>query len=162
MISIYLKRLILSTAFISLVYFFLQEDINNISRLLEKYKDTPSSLNLSAYSVVIQAKPVDGIKENLSGLTWSAKHGMLFAVINNPPEIVWITTEGKLTGKFSLPDIKDPEAIAWAGEDSFWIGSAKWHLNRSQFGIRIDHDLASISDHSLASQSITIWHTSDH
>ncbi|MFU1122029.1 hypothetical protein ACM2K2_09125, partial [Escherichia coli] len=36
--------------------------------------------------------------------------------------------------------------------------SAKWHLNRSQFGIRIDHDLASISDHSLASQSITIWH----
>ncbi|MBW6829018.1 DUF905 domain-containing protein, partial [Salmonella enterica subsp. enterica serovar Weltevreden] len=32
---------------------------------------------------------------------------------------------------------------------------AKWHLNRSQFGIRIDHDLASISDHSLASQSIT-------
>ncbi|ALZ55910.1 hypothetical protein V8Z63_11305 [Shigella sonnei] len=39
---------------------------------------------------------------------------------------------------------------------------AKWHLNRSQFGIRIDHDLASISDHSLASQSITIWHTSDH
>ncbi|MGG8884552.1 hypothetical protein ACQ9AN_23920, partial [Escherichia coli] len=26
--------------------------------------------------------------------------------------------------------------------------SAKWHLNRSQFGIRIDHDLAFISDHS--------------
>ncbi|MCO5009539.1 hypothetical protein M1V33_24920, partial [Escherichia coli] len=38
--------------------------------------------------------------------------------------------------------------------------AAKWHLNRSQFGIRIDHDLASISDHSLASQSITIWHAS--
>ncbi|MEF4439518.1 hypothetical protein U9890_24140, partial [Escherichia coli] len=35
--------------------------------------------------------------------------------------------------------------------------AAKWHLNRSWFGIRIDHDLASISDHSLASQSITIW-----
>ncbi len=42
------------------------------------------------------------------------------------------------------------------------IPIAKWHLNRSQFGIRIDHDLASISDHSLASQSITIWHASDH
>ncbi len=40
--------------------------------------------------------------------------------------------------------------------------NAKWHLNRSQFGIRIDHDLAFISDHSLASQSITIWHASDH
>lgn len=42
------------------------------------------------------------------------------------------------------------------------FSGAKWHLNRSQFGIRIDHDLASISDHSLASQSITIWHASDH
>lgn len=42
------------------------------------------------------------------------------------------------------------------------LSVAKWHLNRSQFGIRIDHDLASISDHSLASQSITIWHASDH
>lgn len=42
------------------------------------------------------------------------------------------------------------------------VYAAKWHLNRSQFGIRIDHDLASISDHSLASQSITIWHASDH
>ncbi|WP_348917219.1 hypothetical protein [Escherichia coli] len=42
------------------------------------------------------------------------------------------------------------------------VSIAKWHLNRSQFGIRIDHDLASISDHSLASQSITIWHASDH
>ena len=42
------------------------------------------------------------------------------------------------------------------------VRHAKWHLNRSQFGIRIDHDLASISDHSLASQSITIWHASDH
>ncbi|HBK0639260.1 TPA: hypothetical protein JLB47_005045 [Escherichia coli] len=39
---------------------------------------------------------------------------------------------------------------------------AKWHLNRSQFGIRIDHDLAFISDHSLAFESITIWHASDH
>ncbi|EFI6095947.1 hypothetical protein G3813_005019 [Escherichia coli] len=40
--------------------------------------------------------------------------------------------------------------------------TAKWHLNRSWFGIRIDHNLAFISDHSLASQSITIWHASDH
>lgn len=54
-------------------------------------------------------------------------------------------------------------------DGSFWpvlegipATDAKWHLNRSQFGIRIDHDLASISDHSLASQSITIWHASDH
>jgi hypothetical protein len=42
------------------------------------------------------------------------------------------------------------------------IDPAKWHLNRSQFGITVDHDLASISDRDLASWSITVWHASDH
>ncbi|OTC93477.1 hypothetical protein AW089_27350, partial [Escherichia coli] len=54
------------------------------------------------------------------------------------------------------------ERFSWHVADKGFRMVAKWHLNRSQFGIRIDHDLASISDHSLASQSITIWHTSDH
>lgn len=40
--------------------------------------------------------------------------------------------------------------------------AAKWRLNRSRFGIRIDHDLACISDRDLASQSITVWHPADH
>ncbi|SQK49426.1 H repeat-containing Rhs element protein [Escherichia coli] len=56
-----------------------------------------------------------------------------------------------------IPDYRQ----AWKVEHKL-SDIAKWHLNRSQFGIRIDHDLASISDHSLASQSITIWHASDH
>ncbi|MEW9726752.1 hypothetical protein [Escherichia coli] len=77
---------------------------------------------------------------------------------------------------FCFAERNIPEAV-WFGKNNIliiirnqmdvgtWKGKyiiAKWHLNRSQFGIRIDHDLASISDHSLASQSITIWHASDH
>ncbi len=62
----------------------------------------------------------------------------------------------RMAGEISPPAMN---IDAWLG----FLGiNAKWHLNRSQFGIRIDHDLASISDHSLASQSITIWHASDH
>ena len=57
---------------------------------------------------------------------------------------------------------KAPDGTAWTPRRRRVTRIAKWHLNRSQFGIRIDHDLASISDHSLASQSITIWHASDH
>ncbi|OJS18374.1 hypothetical protein BK398_25725 [Escherichia coli] len=61
---------------------------------------------------------------------------------------------------FVEPDLHQYASdILWSVKTT---GGAKWHLNRSQFGIRIDHDLASISDHSLASQSITIWHASDH
>ncbi|MDU9640276.1 hypothetical protein [Escherichia coli] len=65
-----------------------------------------------------------------------------------------------LRGREALPAQPEKPFSARAGGPR--RGGAKWHLNRSQFGIRIDHDLASISDHSLASQSITIWHASDH
>ncbi|WP_410401132.1 hypothetical protein [Escherichia coli] len=61
----------------------------------------------------------------------------------------------------SEPDLL-PDVLPAAENSAPVSAIAKWHLNRSQFGIRIDHDLASISDHSLASQSITIWHASDH
>ncbi|MFA2337480.1 hypothetical protein ACEA68_24475, partial [Escherichia coli] len=59
-----------------------------------------------------------------------------------------------LTGQLQSRHLNLPQL----DRDYTWNDNAKWHLNRSQFGIRIDHDLASISDHSLASQSITIWH----
>ncbi|ECE0739842.1 hypothetical protein ADU00_11655 [Salmonella enterica subsp. enterica] len=56
--------------------------------------------------------------------------------------------------------------MAWVSKSAVHLTilmiTAKWRLNRSRFGIRIDHDLAYISDRGLASQSITIWHTSDH
>ncbi len=78
--------------------------------------------------------------------------------------------------KVFRPDLRNEPVIVLSNNDGCVIARspeakalgirmgqpAKWHLNRSQFGIRIDHDLASISDHSLASQSITIWHASDH
>lgn len=80
-----------------------------------------------------------------------------------------------LVGKFEQTDNKEAidmlanlSPVAWGhillgGNYSFeeQAAIAKWHLNRSRFGIRIDHDLACISDRGLASQSITIWHASD-
>lgn len=72
----------------------------------------------------------------------------------------WLWKTGADQG--TAVDLKLADAVV-SGDNNVWSGvGAKWHLNRSQFGIRIDHDLASISDHSLASQSITIWHASDH
>lgn len=79
--------------------------------------------------------------------------------LRNEPVIVLSNNDGCVIAR-------SPEAKALGirmGQPWFQVRQiAKWHLNRSQFGIRIDHDLAFISDHSLASQSITIWHASDH
>ncbi|EDT6885497.1 YjiK family protein [Salmonella enterica subsp. enterica] len=119
-----LKRCIVVVLF-GVILFMVRDDIRYVYQLILKYGDKPSALTLSGYKAVIQEKPIAGIKSNLSGLTYSAEDRMLFAVINNPPELVWLTTEGQLVGRMSLQGIHDPESIAWSGGNQFQIGSEK-------------------------------------
>lgn len=124
---LYLKRTLLCIALFCVLCFdfFINEDLKALFRFYEKYNDTPTELHLNNYSAVIQEKPVVGVKNNLSGLTWSGTHGMLFAVVNNPPELLWLTSEGDRIGGMPLSDIADPEAVAWVSDRQFWIGSEK-------------------------------------
>lgn len=110
---------------LSVILFMVKDDIRYVYQLILKYGDKPSALALSSYKAVIQQKPVAAVKSNLSGLTYSAEDRMLFAVINNPPELVWLTTEGQLVGRMPLQGIHDPESIAWSGGKQFQIGSEK-------------------------------------
>ncbi|HBZ5832013.1 TPA: YjiK family protein [Salmonella enterica subsp. enterica serovar Gallinarum] len=119
-----LKRVIV-VVLLGVILFMVRDDIRYVYQLILKYGDKPSALALSSYKAVIQQKPVAGVKSNLSGLTYSAEDRMLFAVINNPPELVWLTTEGQLVGRMPLQGIHDPESIAWSGGNQFQIGSEK-------------------------------------
>ncbi|EAQ3168373.1 hypothetical protein GBD50_23355, partial [Salmonella enterica] len=119
-----LKRVIV-VVLLGVILFMVRDDIRYVYQLILKYGDKPSALALSSYKAVIQQKPVAGVESNLSGLTYSAEDRMLFAVINNPPELVWLTTEGQLVGRMPLQGIHDPESIAWSGGNQFQIGSEK-------------------------------------
>lgn len=119
-----LKRVIV-VVLLGVILFMVRDDIRYVYQLILKYGDKPSALALSSYKAVIQQKPVAGVESNLSGLTYSAEDRMLFAVINNPPELVWLTTEGQLVGRMPLQGIHDPESIAWSGDNQFQIGSEK-------------------------------------
>ncbi|EFR7942172.1 YjiK family protein [Salmonella enterica] len=119
-----LKRVIV-VVLLGVILFMVRDDIRYVYQLILKYGDKPSALALSSYKAVIQQKPVAGVESNLSGLTYSAEDRMLFAVINNPPELVWLTTEGQLIGRMPLQGIHDPESIAWSGGNQFQIGSEK-------------------------------------
>ncbi|ECX9477751.1 hypothetical protein F6Z03_09210 [Salmonella enterica] len=119
-----LKRVIV-VVLLGVILFMVRDDIRYVYQLILKYGDKPSALALSSYKAVIQQKPVAGVESNLSGLTYSAEDRMLFAVINNPPELVWLTTEGQLVGRMPLQGIHDSESIAWSGGNQFQIGSEK-------------------------------------
>lgn len=133
MTFIYLRRAIIFVVVIFSVLFYIREDIRYLYRLYERYNDKPSALNLRAYMADIEGKEVKGVKDNLSGLTWSDKHRLLFAVVNNPPEVVWLTSDGVRTGSLPIPEITDPEAVEWMGDNLFRVGSEKegsaWLVN---------------------------------
>lgn len=133
MTFIYLRRAIIFGVVIFAVLFYIKEDIRYLYRLYERYNDKPSALNLRAYVADIEGKEVKGVKDNLSGLTWSDKHRLLFAVVNKPPEVVWLTSDGERTGSLPIPEITDPEAVEWMGDNLFRVGSEKdgsaWLVN---------------------------------
>lgn len=124
---------VLVTTALAVMLWACQPVIRHFSRVFESHNLTPSALNLYAYRADIQARPVKGVDNNLSGLTWSGRHGLLFAVINNPSELIWLTREGERVGSVMLTGIEDAEAVEWVGESFFRIGSEKlgiaWLVN---------------------------------
>ena len=67
---------------------------------------------LTGYQASIQHRPIDGIADNLSGLTYDTRTGTLFGVTNRPPAVVELSTEGQLLRRMPLRGVRDPEGIA--------------------------------------------------
>ncbi|WP_157667773.1 SdiA-regulated domain-containing protein [Comamonas serinivorans] len=77
-----------------------------------------AAATLPAYQNVL-AKPVAGIRRNLSGLSYSSVTGTLFAVINRPSSIAELSTEGELLRLMPLKGAGDIEGIAHIQGDLF-------------------------------------------
>ena len=86
---------------------------------------TPQRMGLAQYQASIQAQAVVGIDKNLSGLTYSAPTGTLFAVTNSPPAVAEISTKGQLLRLLPLHGIQDTEGIAHIQGDWFAIADER-------------------------------------
>jgi uncharacterized protein YjiK len=71
---------------------------------------------------------LDHITANASGLSWDKKNNRLVAVINNPPEICFLTPEGAADQSVLLTNFSDTEAIAHIADNQFAIVNEK-HMN---------------------------------
>jgi uncharacterized protein YjiK len=88
-------------------------------RRAQEWKD--HSIWLPDYVVVMEAVPVEGIRKNLSGLTWNGETKTLFAVINNPAEIVELSTDGLMLRRIKLFGFEDPEAVEYIGDNRYIV-----------------------------------------
>lgn len=67
------------------------------------------------------ALPIEGLGDNLSGLTWSDRTQSLFAVLNAPPTVVELSPEGRLLRQIPILNAKDTEGITFVEGSRFLI-----------------------------------------
>jgi uncharacterized protein YjiK len=75
------------------------------------------SLWLPEYQVRIDALPVAGVSNNLSGLTYDEGRDQLWAVVNNPEELLALSKDGELLGRYPLSGFSDVEGITYLGDN---------------------------------------------
>ena len=84
-----------------------------------------TALNLSGHRVAIEARPITGIADNASGLTYHPGTGTLFAVINRPASVAEISTTGELLRLMPLEGARDPEDMAHVQDDLFVVADER-------------------------------------
>lgn len=80
-----------------------------------------AGLDLGAYRASLQARPIAGLQRNTSGLTYHPGRHTLFAVINRPPAVAEIATDGQLLRHIPLPGVGDAEGISHVQDDVFVV-----------------------------------------
>ncbi|WP_349615768.1 SdiA-regulated domain-containing protein [Azotobacter salinestris] len=74
------------------------------------------SLWLPDYRVRIEAMPIPGMHHNLSGLTYDDERHHLWAVLNNPEELIALSIAGEVLARYPLEGFRDVEGVAYLGD----------------------------------------------
>ena len=83
------------------------------------------SVWLPDYRVRIEARPIEGVSANVSGLTFNRQSGTLFAVINHPAQIVELDTQGRLLRRITVVGAEDLEGISHVRDDNFILADER-------------------------------------
>jgi uncharacterized protein YjiK len=76
---------------------------------------------LPDFQVEIDAKPIAGIKDDLSGLTFDPDRQSLFAITNKRSEIIELSLAGDVLRRIPLRGAADPEAIEYVSPGRYVI-----------------------------------------
>ena len=85
------------------------------------WQPAEQSMGLDQYRVVLQAKPIDGLDEDISALTFDPDRNSLFTVTNKQPELIELSLDGRILRRIPLTGFGDPEAVEYVGLGSYVI-----------------------------------------
>ncbi|MDE3737122.1 SdiA-regulated domain-containing protein [Metapseudomonas resinovorans] len=79
------------------------------------------SIWLPDYRVAIEAKPIEGLSDDVSALTYDPDRHSLFTVTNQRPELIELSLDGNLIRRIPLVGFGDPEAIEYISKGVYVI-----------------------------------------
>jgi uncharacterized protein YjiK len=80
-----------------------------------------SSLNLNEYRVEIEAKPIHGVDDDVSGLTYNTESSTLFSVLNGDPLIIELGLDGEILRKIRVEGVRDMEGITHVDKNRYVV-----------------------------------------
>lgn len=87
----------------------------------------PRSLWLPGYRVRIDGKAVAGVTDNLSGLSYDDDRRRIWAVVNNPEQLLLLDRDGELLGRYPLIGFEDVEGVTYLGDDLLLLAEERRH-----------------------------------
>lgn len=71
------------------------------------------AMGLDDYEVVIEARTIEGLEDNVSALSFDPDRNTLFTVTNKDPELVELNLEGRILRRIPLTGFGDAEAVEY-------------------------------------------------
>jgi uncharacterized protein YjiK len=85
------------------------------------------SLWLPEYRVTIDAKAVPGVTDNFSGLSYDDDRDQIWAVVNNPEQLLRLSADGELLGRYPLSGFEDVEGVTYLGDGLLLLAEERKH-----------------------------------
>lgn len=119
-----LRKIILAVISIYAIAFYFEYDDKlyaKVLRFANNMQGLTNRIDLDLYKVNIEAKTIQNVKDNLSGITYNPNTNTLFAITNRPREIHELSLEGELLRTIVLKGFKDTEGITFVKDNTLTI-----------------------------------------
>lgn len=83
---------------------------------------------LPDYRVSLEAKEIEGLKEDISALTFDPDRRTLFTVTNQNPQLIELSLDGRVLRSIALKGFGDAEAVEYISPDVFVITDERRQL----------------------------------
>ncbi|MCF5031718.1 DNA-binding protein [Pseudomonas syringae] len=87
--------------------------------------DSLHSIGLDQYRVVTEAQVIDGLQDDVSGLSYDPDRKSLFTVTNQNPELVELSLDGRVLRRIPLVGFGDAEAVEYISPGTYVISDER-------------------------------------